>query len=355
MGVGSGIGASVGIGPESSYGSGGSATKWIEFTKETIVRTPKRVQPNALAGGLLLNRASQRVQTTLDAQGDIETPLYQLGIGHFLAGLMGSSAAPVQQASTTAYKQTHTLGNDAGISKQIQIGRPSLDGTVHPFTYSGVKVLAGKFECGLDEDLISTFSVDAQSIDDSTALTSPSYVSPNPPFHFGQMTIKLGSYGSESVISGIRKVSCSITKKARTDRFYADGTGKKAEPILNDKFTISGTFDTDFANATDFVNRFRDDTLTSAIISWTGATIASTYAYSLHLQGKTREGLAVLEKLKPEALENPSVALYYGVLLSASGDAGKAAKYVGISQKAGLLPEERALADQAMNCPQPRG
>ena len=45
MGVGSGIGASVGIGPESSYGSGGSATKWIEFTKETIVRTPKRVQP----------------------------------------------------------------------------------------------------------------------------------------------------------------------------------------------------------------------------------------------------------------------------------------------------------------------
>ena len=83
--------------------------------------------------------------------------------------------------------------------------------------------------------------------------------------------------------------------------------------------------------------------------------IASTYAYSLHLQGKTREGLAVLEKLKPEALENPSVALYYGVLLSASGDAGKAAKYVGISQKAGLLPEERALADQAMNCPQPRG
>ena len=70
---------------------------------------------------------------------------------------------------------------------------------------------------------------------------------------------------------------------------------------------------------------------------------------------KSQAGLAVLEKLKPEALENPSVALYYGVLLSASGDAGKAAKYVGISQKAGLLPEERALADQAMNRAQPRG
>ena len=283
MGVGSGIGATLGVGPESSYGTSGSVTKWIEFTKETIVRTPKRVQPNGLAGGLLLPRASQRVQTTIDAQGDVEAPLYQLGMGHFLAALMGSSAAPVQQASTTAYKQTHTLGNDAGISKQIQVGRPSLDGTVRPFTYSGVKVLSGKFECGLDEDLTSTFSVDAQAIDDSTALTAASYVSPNPPFHFGQMTIKLGSYGSESVVSGIRKVSCTITKKARTDRFYADGTGKKAEPILNDKYQISGTFDTDFVNATDFVNRFRDDTLTSAVLTWTGATIASTYAYTFQI------------------------------------------------------------------------
>ena len=283
MGVGSGIGATLGVGPESSYGTSGSVTKWIEFTKETIVRTPKRVQPNGLAGGLLLPRASQRVQTTIDAQGDVEAPLYQLGMGHFLAALMGSSAAPVQQSATIAYKQTHILGNDAGISKQIQVGRPSLDGTVRPFTYSGVKVLSGKFECGLDEDLTSTFSVDAQAIDDSTALTAASYVSPNPPFHFGQMTIKLGSYGSESVVSGIRKVSCTITKKARTDRFYADGTGKKAEPILNDKYQISGTFDTDFVNATDFVNRFRDDTLTSAVLTWTGATIASTYAYTFQI------------------------------------------------------------------------
>jgi Tfp pilus assembly protein PilF len=73
------------------------------------------------------------------------------------------------------------------------------------------------------------------------------------------------------------------------------------------------------------------------------AVIASTYAYSLHLQNRTREGLAVMEKLKPEALETPSVALYYGVLLSAAGDTVKAGKYFEIAGKASLLPEEQAL------------
>jgi Flp pilus assembly protein TadD len=78
------------------------------------------------------------------------------------------------------------------------------------------------------------------------------------------------------------------------------------------------------------------------------AIVTSTYAYSLHLQGRTKEGLAVLEKLKPEALETPSIALYYGVLLSASGETNKAGKYLSIAQKAELLPEEKALAAEAV-------
>ena len=77
------------------------------------------------------------------------------------------------------------------------------------------------------------------------------------------------------------------------------------------------------------------------------AIVASTYAFSLHLQGRTKEGLGVLDKLKPEALETPSVALYYGLLLSANGDTNKAGKYLGIAQKTDLLPEEKALAAEA--------
>ena len=77
------------------------------------------------------------------------------------------------------------------------------------------------------------------------------------------------------------------------------------------------------------------------------AIIASTYAFALHLRGSTREGLAVLQKLKPEALEDPSVALYYGVLLSASGQPAQARKYLDLAQPAKLLPEEKQLLETA--------
>ncbi len=69
------------------------------------------------------------------------------------------------------------------------------------------------------------------------------------------------------------------------------------------------------------------------------AIITATYAYSLHLQGRTREGLAALEKLKAESIELPQVALYYGVLLSAIGETNKARKYLELAQHANVLPE----------------
>jgi len=78
------------------------------------------------------------------------------------------------------------------------------------------------------------------------------------------------------------------------------------------------------------------------------AIVASTYAFSLHLQGRTREGLAVLQKLKPDALETPSVALYYGLLLSAAGHTNQAAKYLSLARQSKLLPEEQALAAEAL-------
>jgi hypothetical protein len=55
-----------------------------------------------------------------------------------------------------------------------------------------------------------------------------------------------------------------------------------------------------------------------------------------------------MEKLKTEALETPPVALYYGVLLAASGNTNKAGKYLGLAQQSAFLPEEKALAAEAI-------
>ena len=77
--------------------------------------------------------------------------------------------------------------------------------------------------------------------------------------------------------------------------------------------------------------------------------IVSTYAYALHLQGRNQVGLAALQKLSRAELEQPSVALYYGVLLSAVGKSNEAAPYFKIARIEGrLLPEEKQLLAETM-------
>lgn len=70
----------------------------------------------------------------------------------------------------------------------------------------------------------------------------------------------------------------------------------------------------------------------------------TTYAFSLHKQGRTKEGLKVLEKLPPAQLRTPAAATYYGILLAAAGEPDKAKPYLDIAEKSGqLFPAEAAL------------
>jgi Flp pilus assembly protein TadD len=79
----------------------------------------------------------------------------------------------------------------------------------------------------------------------------------------------------------------------------------------------------------------------------TNAADVSTYAFSLHMQKKDAEALKVIERLKPQELQNPSIAGYYGLILKATGNGAKAKTYFEWASKAQLLPEEKKLFDRA--------
>jgi hypothetical protein len=67
------------------------------------------------------------------------------------------------------------------------------------------------------------------------------------------------------------------------------------------------------------------------------------------MQGWDKQGLVVLQRLQPAELAQPSVALYYGVLLAATGKANQAMPWLQIAQTKGhLLPEERELLVTAL-------
>jgi predicted Zn-dependent protease len=80
----------------------------------------------------------------------------------------------------------------------------------------------------------------------------------------------------------------------------------------------------------------------------TNAYYRSTYAFSLYLQGKNADALKIMSQLTPEELSNSERAGFYGLILKASGQNLEASTYLNRSFKGQLLPEERALFQQAM-------
>jgi Flp pilus assembly protein TadD len=73
----------------------------------------------------------------------------------------------------------------------------------------------------------------------------------------------------------------------------------------------------------------------------------STYAFSLYTNGDVKGALQAMEQLSQDQLRDPSVAVYYGVVLAAAGQKEKAREYLRRAAEANLLPEEKALVAKA--------
>jgi predicted Zn-dependent protease len=82
----------------------------------------------------------------------------------------------------------------------------------------------------------------------------------------------------------------------------------------------------------------------------TQPVIAATYAFSLHRQKRTGEAVAILKRLPPAALSDPSISACYGVLLAANGEAGAARPFLETAERqmAQLFPEEAAMVANAL-------
>jgi hypothetical protein len=275
MAIGSGLGAQIGFKDESSYGTFAAPAKFIEFTKESLVLKKTTAQSAGIAAGRLLPLSSRRVLTRKEVQGSIDFEIVNKQMGLIVQALMGTTVTPVQQAATAAYLQTHTLADTAGKSLTIQAGIPLTTGTVTDKTYLGCKVTSAEFACEVGGMLTGTFDFDGKDVDEAQTLATASY--PNmSPFHFGQMAVKTGVFGTEVARDGVRKVSVKIERPQATERFYAGQAGLKKEPISNDQVKITGSLETDYIDTT-LDDLHTSDAATSLVWEFVGPLIASTY------------------------------------------------------------------------------
>jgi hypothetical protein len=71
--------------------------------------------------------------------------------------------------------------------------------------------------------------------------------------------------------------------------------------------------------------------------------VASTYGFSLFLQGRAAEAVAIMDGFPAEKLRDPQVALHCAIFLAAAGEAERAMDSFAQAAGATQLPEEKAL------------
>lgn len=284
MAIGSGLAASLGFSAESTYGTYVAPTRFVEYAKADIKKVKNTVQGGGLAAGRFAQLGSRRVVTSEAAEGGFEVEVANKGMGLLLAHLLGSSATAVQQGATAAYLQAHTVGDNFGKSLTIQHGVPDLTGAVRPYTAKGCKVAGAEFSCKVDELLTMSVDIDGRQMSEAESLAAPSFGSGLSPFHWAQLTVKMGTFGAEVSVSGVKGFNVKVERGTANERFYAGSAGLKAEPVMNDWLKVSGSVDVDFVNKADFADRFASDASTSLVLEFVGPLIASTYYQTFRIK-----------------------------------------------------------------------
>lgn len=278
-----GIRSQFGMAPETVYGTYVAPTRFLEAKKAQVQKVKNTATWDGLAAGRMVDRADGRVVTTRAAKTTIdELVCTNRDLGLLLNQIFGGTVAPVQQAATTAYLQTHPLVDTAGKSFTAQSGVPLTGGAVVPQSSTGNKVTSAEFECGVDDLLTVKVETDARDVTEAQTLAAASYGASRRPFHFGDMLVRTGTtVAGATAATGVRKVSLKIDRGLATDQFYANAAGLKGEPTTNEKVKITGTITADYLTAATWADRFRDDTQFALVLEWVGPIIAGAFATTL--------------------------------------------------------------------------
>lgn len=275
MAIGSGLGSSIGMAVESTYGTYATPTRWHEMDGQSypFKKMPNYAQSSGMASDALVKRAARRVMTHEWAEGSFSTEVLKNEMGRLINLAMGGTVTPTQIAATTAYEQTHPLADTFDNSATFQIGVPQTDGTVNPHTFLGSKVKSIEISCERGGLLTAAFEWDCRQFTEAETLQAVSYTTGLAPFHFVQGTVKLGTFGSEAAVGGVRKMSVKIERAMNTERFNFGNSGLKDQPILNAPTAITGSLEVDYESAADFADRFHGNTPTSLVWLFEGDDI----------------------------------------------------------------------------------
>ncbi len=290
-GIASGLGATWGWALEGTVGTFTTPTIWVPHIKAEFDFKKKPVDSPALHASKFL-QASRRNILSYTVDGSAQVELASKQMGKLFEVMLGST--PVNTNLTgAAYLQTHSPGTMEGLSLSMQKGIPEIpSGTIQAFSYNGVKVTDWTIAVARDGVATLDLTLDGWQEATGTSYTAASDLTgASVPqlfdFSMGSMlvggaitlnTVTASSTTGTALTGLVSSFSVKGANKLKADR-YPLGAQYKAEQVSDGFSAITGEFEVEFANLTDFYNAFSADTTTPVVFSLVSRTQIGATSY----------------------------------------------------------------------------
>lgn len=269
--------ARVAISKEVTYGTRVAPARFVPLTAEDLGFTINRYSSPVVGIGMW---ARPSIVTTKVGSGSLSGDVPSTGFGFLLDGLHNETVTPVQQTTTTAYLQTHTLSSPPSKSFSVQVGTPPVtSATLVPHEMHGAMMGGITFSWSAGGVLSYQIPVVYQNLDLTQTLIT--YVAPAA---YGLFSFRGGALTVAGVAEGNITGDGSVTigYSLRDDAFTLGSGGLIAKPVLTDKPTGSGTFTADFVDNAN-INRALNDTQADVVLTFTGAVIEGAHSETISI------------------------------------------------------------------------
>jgi hypothetical protein len=272
----SGLSAQVGYAVESTFGTGVTPSRFIEFTSESLDYNKQTVNGAGIAAGRVFMPGNARYIVGVGGGGDVTFNFPSKGGGFWLQQVMGAVASVTHAGTPNAYTHTFTpAASLVGQSFTLQKGAPEANNnTVDPYTFTGCKVNQLQLTMGQNALLVAKATIDAQNVTTATALATASYPSAPNYFSFANARNTLTVNGTP--YAAIKSFDMTINNQLDVSRYYLGSGGMKAEPIRGDYAAATGTLTGDYVD-TVLSAAFIADSEVALVTKFSAANIATTY------------------------------------------------------------------------------
>lgn len=277
MALRSGLDAQLGFAEESAAGTFTAPTDFLPLVTESMGKRQTRVESDAIIAGERVLTENMWNGGNIEVGGDLGLQLYNRGLTLLFEHMFGGVSV---SGASAPYTYEYVPGDLDGKALTVQLGRPSVSGTVQPFSYTGCKVLSWEIACAVGE--IATLGLTLAGMDEDTSKSLASVGMPAgiKPFKFNHASVKIG--GTAAKVKGL---TLSGDNGLDDDRRFLGGQTID-EPLEAAIRTYEGSLEMEFVDLTQY-NRFIAGTTAKVGFSLVSGADEIIVEYNARFDGET--------------------------------------------------------------------